>query len=84
MNIDRERLHNLLTITAGCVVVGTIAIIAATLLGGCSPAPARNRVTPGTAGVAREVRGPIEWRLEVTQPRPQRVYVPTEAEEVER
>ena len=60
------------------MVVGAVAVLA--LLFGCSPAPARNRVTPGSAGVAREVRGPIEFELEIRQPRPQRVYVPTEAE----
>jgi hypothetical protein len=57
------------------LLAGALAIV---MLVACSPAPARNRVTPGTARVEREVQGPSRWRIEIRQPL--RVYVPTDAE----
>ena len=63
-------------ISAGLVVA--TATLAICLLVGCSPAPARSRVTPGTASVDRTIVQPSRLRIEVRQP--PRVYVPTPAE----
>ena len=60
-----------------------LAVLVCMVLWGCSPAPARNRITPGTAGVERTIERPSSWRIEIRHPREQRVYVPTEAEEVD-
>ncbi len=75
----RKRAAGLLVVKVAATFV--LLAVAAFVLSGCSPAPARNRVTPGTASVERTIEQPSRWRIEIRQP--PRVYVPTEAEEVD-